>query len=440
MNKVGLDCKVSNFFKDYLVGRKTRYLWNNFLSPFCSINFGVRQGSALSLILSALYLSPILHIFEKHLKTLKIPISIILFIDDGLFISQNKSISHSNANLFCSYNVISFLLSKFGLIMEHGKMEVFHFSRSQEAFNPPPLNLSALGGPILLPKNSWQYLGFIFDRKLTFQHYIEFYTNKAISTVKWMKILGNSSRGINPIQKRRLYKCCALSITLYGLPLWYYNKALTHYHLNVLWKIQQRAALWISGVFHTSPTAGVEVILGLVPIHIFLKKLYGRFLLRELTLPSNHIISNILSSNSLNMPNCHNLSINLLTPKQRLHMKSALIDMDNKCNELIPFFSFFNEEFRPGNCLIDSFSDRLSFYPCSSNIKKHMEELDNTTLRALSNTFFTIVVSDASIKNHVTTSISHIHSHNRLITKTIHRAANVSTTEAELFAIWCGIN
>ena len=116
-------------------------------------------------------------------------------------------------------------------------------------------------------------------------------------------------------------------------------------------------------------------------------------------------------------------------------MKSALIDIDNKCNELIPFFSFFNEEFRPGNCLIDSFSDRLSFYPCSSNIKKHMEELDNTTLRALSNTFFTIVVSDASIKNHVTTSISHIHSHNRPITKTIHRAANVSTTEAELFAI-----
>ena len=94
---------------------------------------------------------------------------------------------------------MSSLLLKFGLIMEHRKMEVFHFSRSQEAFNHPPLNLSILGGLILLPKNSWWYLGFIFDRKLTFWHHIEFYTNKVISIVKCMKMLGNLSRGINPI-------------------------------------------------------------------------------------------------------------------------------------------------------------------------------------------------------------------------------------------------
>ena len=71
MDKAGLDCKVSTFFKDYLVGKKRKYLWNNFLSPFCSINVGVGQGSALSPILSAFYLSPIFHIFEKHLKILK---------------------------------------------------------------------------------------------------------------------------------------------------------------------------------------------------------------------------------------------------------------------------------------------------------------------------------------------------------------------------------
>ena len=69
-----------------------------------------------------------------------------------------------------------------------------------------------------------------------------------------------------------------------------------------------------------------------------------------------------------------------------------------------------------------------------------MEELDNITLRALSNTSFAIVISDTSIKNHVATSISHIHLHNRPVTKTIHRMVNVFTTEAELFAIWCDIN
>jgi len=66
-------------------------------------------------------------------------------------------------------------------------------------FNSPPLDLSSIGGPSLVPKDTWQYLGLIFDRKLGFQQHIN--VNKAISTVKYMKILGNSSRGLNPLQK-----------------------------------------------------------------------------------------------------------------------------------------------------------------------------------------------------------------------------------------------
>jgi len=57
-------------------------------------------------------------------------------------------------NLYCSYNVISSLFIKFGLIMEYGKIEVFHFSRSYRVFDPPLLNLMLLGGYILHPKST----------------------------------------------------------------------------------------------------------------------------------------------------------------------------------------------------------------------------------------------------------------------------------------------
>ena len=57
-----------------------------------------------------------------------------------------------------------------------------------------------------------------------------------------------------------------------------------------------------------------------------------------------------------------------------------------------------------------------------------------------SNSSSTIVVLDASIKNHVTTLILHIYSYNKPVIKTLHRAINVTTTEAKLFAICCGIN
>ena len=161
--KVGLDLKVTFFFEDFLVKRKTNYTWNKFSSPTFEVNVGVGQESTLSPILSALYLSLLQYILEKQLKTLNIPVSLLSFVDDGLFISQNKSIDISYSQLFCSYNVLSGLLNKFGLNIEHSKTEMFHFNRSHGTFNPPPLDLSPIGGPVLCPKSLWKYLGFIFD-------------------------------------------------------------------------------------------------------------------------------------------------------------------------------------------------------------------------------------------------------------------------------------
>jgi len=193
LKKVWFNNCIVSFFANYLIDRKTNYFWNNFTSPSFDVNVGVGQGSTLFPILLALYLSPLFYILEKHLKNLKISISIISFVDDGLFISQSKSFHIYNCHIFGSYNVISNLLEKFGLIVEHFKTKVFHFNRSQGVFNPPPLNLSPIGETILQPKNMWKYLGFIFNRKLSFHQHINFYSNKAMSMVKCMKILSNSN-------------------------------------------------------------------------------------------------------------------------------------------------------------------------------------------------------------------------------------------------------
>jgi len=243
LRKAGFDFHIANFFSNYLIGRKTNYFWNGFTSPSLDVNVGVDQGSALFPILLALYLSPFLYILEKHLKILKIPISILLFVDDGLLLLQSKSFSISNSYLFCNYNIAAILLSKFGLIVEHLKTEVFHFTRSQESFNPPPLDLSPIGGPIFHLKESWKYLRFIFDRKLTFHQHINFYLNKVMSMVKCMKILGNSNCGLIPNQKCLLYRSCVLLIVLYCFQLWYYNHAPLSYPLKILGKMQRKAAL-----------------------------------------------------------------------------------------------------------------------------------------------------------------------------------------------------
>jgi len=88
IDKAGFNPRISCFYNNYLVEKKTKYFWNNFSSLFFDINIDMKQGSALSSILSALYLSLVFYIFEKRLKNLKIPIFFfIFFVNDGLLIS-----------------------------------------------------------------------------------------------------------------------------------------------------------------------------------------------------------------------------------------------------------------------------------------------------------------------------------------------------------------
>ena len=125
--------------------------------------------------------------------------------------------------------------------------------------------------------------------------------------------------------------------------------------------MQWRAALWITGAFQISPILGVEAIARLVPIYLYLKKLYGRFLLQQSSLPSNHIIHSILSLDRTQEHKSHNAFIDHLMAKQRSWLKSSIIDIDDKCNQCFPSFSFFNKEFKPGNHIVDIFPDCFIF-------------------------------------------------------------------------------
>jgi len=136
--KASLNTNIVQFFNSYHSNHSTSYSWNSFISPPFNVNIGVGQGSALSPILSALYLAPIIKTFKKRIKNLnkEIPTDILSFVDDGLLISQEKSYSRSNSFLLCSYNIISKILIDAGLVMEHDKTEIFHFTRARHPPTP----------------------------------------------------------------------------------------------------------------------------------------------------------------------------------------------------------------------------------------------------------------------------------------------------------------
>jgi len=119
----------------------------------------VGQDFSFSLILSTLYITPIFHIFEKKKDSNSFTKHFCFhsfFLNDGLFISQEKSYkkSKSNANLFHGYSIIFSLFKQFRFIIKDGKSEVFHFSRSTKNLNLSLLDLNLLEGLILQPKNN----------------------------------------------------------------------------------------------------------------------------------------------------------------------------------------------------------------------------------------------------------------------------------------------
>jgi len=189
---------------------------------------------------------------------------------------------------------------------------------------------------------------------------------------------------------------------------------------------------------------GIKAITGLIPIHLHLQKLNGRFHFRALFLPSNYIIKLILETRDLNDSEPHQLSLKWLMHKQQLIVKGPLVDMDNRCNKNFPFFSPFNSEFSLGNRLIDVFPNHFLFHSLNRksnhDVKSYLHHLDSITLQASLDPQLVVVVTDASIKNQIATSILHINIHDNPIIKTIHHAVNIMSAEAELFVIKYSIN
>ena len=90
---------------------------------------------------------------------------------------------------------------------------------------------------------------------------------------------------------------------------------------------------------------------------------------------------------------------------------------------------------------MDIFSDCFSFNLVDKKGKDNIraQELDNLVL-SNSIPLSALVVTDASIKDNIAISIAHVHQANSPLIKTVHHTVFVTSSEAELFVMRCGIN
>jgi len=208
--------------------------------------------------------------------------------------------------------------------------------------------------------------------------------------------------------------------------------------------MQRRAALWIVGSFKTSPSMGIKAITSLIPINLHLQKIGDRSQLRAHLLPPNYILCSLMSPSIESLSYQHPLSLNSLTRRQCGLIKGYLVDMENCFNKVFPSFNPINPELFPGHRIIDTHANCFSFHlfskQVSHNIKPHIQELNKIAIELSDDLSTTLIITDASVKNNIATSIAHIHIQDKPIMKTLYHALNVMSTEAELVTIRCDIN
>ncbi|KAF8655068.1 hypothetical protein AX14_008208 [Amanita brunnescens Koide BX004] len=199
---------IKSYFKDWV----TIYKWDNATSKRYNSSLGTPQGDCLSPILSALYLSAVIHrVFPETMPPSTT--RCLFFVDDGMIITASPSLQTNIAVLRLYLLLLLQALVDFGLQVETSKTELMHFfafelsaARRLAITHQPHLTFTWKQIDYDIPPAArLRYLGFFFTPMLDFSFHVQFYTNKAFSTIRACTMLGNSVRGLGPQQRAHAY-------------------------------------------------------------------------------------------------------------------------------------------------------------------------------------------------------------------------------------------
>ncbi|CAA7268136.1 unnamed protein product [Cyclocybe aegerita] len=394
-----------------------------FQSDSRSADVGVRQGSALSPVISGLFIAPVMKLF--YIKAALLNTTLLFFVDDGTILAQSKQLDDNNVGLHKAYKIIYLLFVAFTLVLEHDKTELFHFSCTTP----------------LKPKTYWRYLGFYFDHGLTFHEHIRYYATKAFTTVQAMHMLGNSTRGLSPKQQCLLYRSCVVPIAMYGYHLWCFDGTCNKGAMNQLKRMQRKAALWITGAFRTSPTGSLEALAGLIPVHLMLKKLATCAVYRVATLSDTHPLCSMLGERLLKWAEPHTCSAALMAPAMRGKVKSTVMEVDERVHTLTESFEPFVPEAHPGAQLLDCYADRLCFNEHDPAQDRH-PYLNELITHVRADPLTVLAAADGSVpqsNQYQATSAAIIYKGHRELQRTRYVSGRVTAPDVELNVIVCAV-
>lgn len=153
------------------------------------------------------------------------------------------------------------------LSINPGKTVVIPFTRKRTLKDMQQLKLY---GRVLEMSNDVKYLGVTLDKELNWKKHVDHNITKALRVFGMCRSAYGKTWGLNPKVLRWIYTMMVRPIILYGSVVWW-PRTLKSTCRDDLMKVQRMACMAITGAFRTTPTAALEVLLDLPPLHIVIQ-------------------------------------------------------------------------------------------------------------------------------------------------------------------------
>ncbi|KAJ3571022.1 hypothetical protein NP233_g4021 [Leucocoprinus birnbaumii] len=195
----------------------------------------------------------------------------------------------------------------------------------------------------------------------------------------------------------------------------------------------------------TSPTGRCEALMGLIPVHLHLRKLASQATYQVMTLSRTHPIQSLMGRHDAPGAHVHWWHINNLGTKAFLVTKSMAVDVAGKLPHLMEAFDADSNEARPSNWIMDAFSNRISFHPRpnGASADEQITLLGVTLLKAKGKEHLAIVVCDSSVPQDSTIqalAVARVWIGDCMVRQTCQASGRATAPDAELHAIWAGIS
>ena len=257
VNEHAIETPICVWIKAMLQGRQIQAsLYEE--TVFAVAGGGCPQGGVLSPLLWCLVLDDLLSKLQR--KGFRVQ----AYADDLVISVQGKVPGVISELMTSALKVVEKWCESTGLSVNPDKTVLIPFTRRRDltAFN----NIQ-LQGKSLCVKYSAKYLGVILDQKLSWKLHLEKVGQKAVAALGSCKRTLGKRWGISPKVTYWLYTAVVRPSILYGAIVWWTRANLSTGQTKLA-SIQRKACLMITGAMSTTPTAAMETLLDLTPLHI----------------------------------------------------------------------------------------------------------------------------------------------------------------------------